>query len=81
MGGTQSSYDAQDFFKNIGGGIGDFFGTVAGDIEGIFKNLMSTGTSLLSSPIFLIGGGCVVLYLVISTKGQVAQAAGNYASR
>ena len=81
MGGTESSYAAKDWFENFGSGVGDFFGTVAGDFTSIFKNLLGTGTTLLSSPMFLIGGGCLVLYLFISTKSQVTQAGLQYASQ
>ena len=71
MGGTQSSYAAQDWFNNFGNSVGDFFGTVTGDVENIFKNLFGAGSSIssiFSSPIMLIGGGCVVLYIVSSSR-------------
>lgn len=78
MGGTQSSYAALDWFNNLGSGVGNFFGTIAGDFMSIFKNLMNTGTSLLSSPIFLIGGGLLVLYFITSSGGGKAEMAYKY---
>ena len=78
MGGTQSSYQALDWFNNFGSGVADFFGTVTGDFMSVFKNFMNTGTSLLSSPIFLIGGGLLVLYLLTSSGGSKAEMAYKY---
>jgi hypothetical protein len=54
-------------------GVGDFFGNIAGSFSNIFKNMLggaSSLSSLFSSPIILIGGGCVVLYFVMSSKGS-----------
>ena len=53
MGGTESSYAAQDWFNDFGKGVGGFFGTVASDFQSIFTNILGTGTTLLSSPVGL----------------------------
>ncbi len=54
-------------------GIGDFFGSITGSLSNTFKNLFSGASglsSLFSSPILLIGGGCLVLYIFMQTKGS-----------
>ena len=74
MGGTESSYAAKDWFEKAGSTIGDIFGK----ITDVFGALVQTGmgflksaSSIVSSPIMLIGIGCVALYLVTSkSKGS-----------
>ncbi len=57
-------------------GIGDFFGSITGSLSNTFKNLFSGASglsSLFSSPILLIGGGCVVLYVVVSARSSAVK--------
>ena len=72
MGGTESSYAAKDWFEKAGSTIGDIFGK----ITDVFGALLQTGmgflksaSSIASSPIMLIGIGCVALYIVTQSKG------------
>jgi hypothetical protein len=54
-------------------GFGDFFGSIAGSLSNTFKNRFSGASglsSLFSSPILLVGGGCLVLYIFMQTKGS-----------
>ena len=76
MGNASSDAEFVGWFDKAGSDISSFLGDTFGSVTSIFKNLLAGAqglagglASLLNSPVMLIGGGCLVLYLLTS-KGK-----------
>ena len=66
MGGSSSSYAAQDWFTNFGNSFGNMFSGMFEKLTGMFGSF----SSILSSPILIIGIGAVGLYFLTSSRGK-----------
>ena len=76
MGNSSSDSAFVGWFDKASSDISGFLGETFGSVTSIFKNLLAGAqglasglASLLTSPVMLIGGGCLVLYLLTS-KGK-----------